>query len=98
MHNGRSRFDFGERGDDAQVYAGPKGFTVSRLDLDAGISMHEATGQGTEVVFVHTGRVKLLLPAVVLSLGRGDTMTVPAGLRRSYATGGRAIAFAVRRS
>ncbi len=59
-----------------------EGFTVSRLTLPAGAASAALSPGQPEVVFVQSGAVTVRTPAAVLALGKGDTMTVPAGLER----------------
>lgn len=61
-----------------------EGFTVSRLILgadEAGLTTAPTT---PEVVFVQDGSATVNTPEGTVALGRGDTMTVPCGLERSY--------------
>lgn len=59
-------------------------FTLSRLVLDIGEANPVSNSQRPEVVFVQRGGVNVCLNGTMLTLGKGDTMTVPRGLERSY--------------
>lgn len=61
-----------------------EGFTVSRLILQNGQANAASAPLHAEVLFVQTGEVDIRTPDAELTLGKGDTMTVPAGLERSY--------------
>jgi mannose-6-phosphate isomerase-like protein (cupin superfamily) len=72
------------------------GFTLSRLDLDAGAAMPAAHVEGIEVIFVHRGSLSVGWDAAQVTLGEGDTMTVPTGLARTLATADGTTSFIVR--
>lgn len=61
-----------------------EGFTISRLVLGALESNGACASHQPEVVFVQSGSAKVCTPKGSIRLGPGDTMTVPAGLERSY--------------
>jgi quercetin dioxygenase-like cupin family protein len=61
-----------------------EGFTVARLTLAAGGATAMSTSQYGEVVFVQSGSAELRADDAAVTLARGDTMTVPVGLARSY--------------
>ena len=72
------------------------GFTLSRLELSSGDATDEYSSSAAEVVFVQAGSVSVRTPDAVTRLRKGDTMTLPTGLRRSYAAEGDTTAFIVR--
>jgi mannose-6-phosphate isomerase-like protein (cupin superfamily) len=59
-------------------------FTLSRLVLSAGEANAASTTLRSEVVFVQHGAARVCTPDADIILELGDTMTVPAGLERSY--------------
>lgn len=61
-----------------------QGFTVSRLILGANEAGEVTMPAKAEVVFVQSGSTEVRTPDGSLTLGKGDTMTVPRGLERSY--------------
>ena len=61
-----------------------EGFTVSRLILGANEAGAAVTRAGPEVVFMQSGSAAVRTPAGAVTLGTGDTITVPRGLERSY--------------
>jgi mannose-6-phosphate isomerase-like protein (cupin superfamily) len=74
-----------------QLVIGPGGhlpptqdFTLSRAVLAAGEENATSSIGLPEVVFVQSGAVHVRTPMATIDLERGDTMTVPAGLARSY--------------
>lgn len=60
------------------------GFTVSRLVLGAGSAIDPTSAPRPEVAFVQSGSAQVCTADATITLGKGDTMTVPAGLERSY--------------
>ena len=73
---------------------GGHGFSMTRLDLDAGATID---GNAGEVLFVHRGAIRFAWNGDETQLGAGDTVTFPAGLSRTLAADGPATAFVVRR-
>lgn len=71
-----------------------EGFTVARRVLAAG----ESAPGGVEVVFVQGGDLTVEAGGARVSLGKGDTITVPAGMQPEYSSAGGATLFIVRRS
>ena len=61
-----------------------QGFTLSRLVLGASEGSSETASATPEVVFVQNGSAAVCTPECTVTLGKGDTMTVPRGLERSY--------------
>jgi mannose-6-phosphate isomerase-like protein (cupin superfamily) len=61
-----------------------EGFAVSRLVLGALGASGPSNSSHPEVVFVQSGAAQVCTPDATINLERGDTMTVPAGLERSY--------------
>ncbi len=76
--------------------AWPHAFTLHRLDLEAGDATAAGEQTGVEVVFVHRGELTVGWADGSLSLGEGDTMTLPTGLRRHFASDAGATAFIAR--
>jgi len=74
----------------------PHGFSVDRLVLNSDRSDDMRVFDGREVIFVDRGTVIVDWAGGTLELGAGDTMTVPAGLRRTYLSRAGATAFIVR--
>ncbi len=74
----------------------PHDFTLDRLDLAAGASTAEAMPPGVEVVFVHRGTLVVTTADGAVTLGEGDTLSVPTGLARRFASAGGAAAFIAR--
>ena len=72
------------------------GFTLSRLTLAADAPSQRSAPDAPEVVFVQDGAVEVRTPDAAVTLGRGDTMTVPAGLPRTYAASAAATLIVVR--
>ncbi|MEO6152755.1 MAG: cupin domain-containing protein, partial [Croceibacterium sp.] len=62
-----------------------EGFTVSRLTLGNNQESANLAPDHPEVVFVNNGAVEVRTPQGIVSLGKGDTMTVPRKLARVYA-------------
>jgi mannose-6-phosphate isomerase-like protein (cupin superfamily) len=60
------------------------GFTVSRLTLATDEANPASSPARPEVVFVQSGALTVRTTDADLALETGDTMTVPAGLERSY--------------
>lgn len=73
-----------------------EGFTVSRLTLDAGGRTDPTSNNCPEVVFVQSGKAEVRTPEATLALSAGDTMTVPVGLERTYASSSGAELIVVR--
>ncbi|WP_116970688.1 cupin domain-containing protein [Blastomonas sp. UPD001] len=63
-----------------------KGFTLARIVLDRGDATAVASPDEVEVVFVQRGAAQVHCAGAVLALGTGDTMTVPRGCTRRYAS------------
>lgn len=72
------------------------GFTLLRLDLAAGAAELPARVQGIEVIFVHRGGLEVSWAGGQVTLGEGDTMTVPTGLTRTLSAATATAAFIVR--
>jgi mannose-6-phosphate isomerase-like protein (cupin superfamily) len=72
------------------------GFTLSRLDLEAGNALPAAAVEGVEIIFIHSGSLAVSWAEAQVTLGEGDTMTIPTGLTRTLSTAIGAIAFIVR--
>jgi mannose-6-phosphate isomerase-like protein (cupin superfamily) len=63
-----------------------EGFKLWRLSLGKGTANEVTVSQRAEVVFVQSGAVRVRTPEAAVTLGTGDTMTVPPGLERRYET------------
>lgn len=74
----------------------PHGFTLSRARFDAGGAAPAPATEGPEVLFVHRGALRMDWADGSVLLDVGDTLTVPAGLARSYVSPDGAIVFIVR--
>jgi quercetin dioxygenase-like cupin family protein len=61
-----------------------EGFTVSRLWLEDGDASSSARRNQPEVIFVQSGEAEVVTENAKLTLGAGDTMTVPKGIDRAY--------------
>ena len=61
----------------------PHPFMLDRLDLAADETGVTASPLAPEVLFVHRGSLKMAWNHGALTLGAGDTLTVPVGLERS---------------
>lgn len=72
------------------------GFTLWRLDLDVDAVLPACRVDGIEVIFVHRGSLALSWADGRVTLGQGDTMTVPTGLDRALSTATGTTAFIVR--
>ena len=72
------------------------GFTVSRHGFAGGDSTAEVSPDAPEVVFVQQGAVTVTTAGGAITLNRGDTMSVPAGLSRRYGSSGAAELIIVR--
>jgi mannose-6-phosphate isomerase-like protein (cupin superfamily) len=74
-----------------------EGFTLSRMFLGEGEASLPISSEQPEVVFVQAGAAAVTIGDVTIQLGRGDTMTMPMGLERSYrGSGGGAELIVVR--
>jgi quercetin dioxygenase-like cupin family protein len=60
----------------------PHAFTLDRLVLNDAAGVHGATPAAPEVIFVHAGRLTVAWQESQLTLGAGDTMTMPVGVER----------------
>lgn len=76
--------------------AWPHDFTLHRLDLAPGDAGPESVPDGVEVVFVHRGSLTISWSGGSLDLGEGDTLTVPTGTPRRFASEDGAAAFIAR--
>ncbi len=74
----------------------PHGFSLSRACFEAGASVVAEAAARPEVLFVHRGDLRMDWDGGTLLLGVGDTLTVPMGLGRTYASTGGATVFRVR--
>lgn len=74
-----------------------EGFTLSRLWLAEGEARTSSSRERPEVIFVQSGAAAVTIGDVTIQLGRGDTMTMPIELERSYrGSGGGAELIVVR--
>jgi mannose-6-phosphate isomerase-like protein (cupin superfamily) len=74
----------------------PHGFTLTRAAFDAGASTVAHSHDAAEVLFLHAGDLSVVWPDGSLDLAPGDTLTVPAGLERRFASAAGATLIAVR--
>ena len=72
------------------------GFALSRLMLAAGDQVDAGAPHRAEVVFVQQGAASVATPDGTVELRAGDTMTVPSGLARTYASDSGAMLIVVR--
>ncbi len=72
------------------------GFTLSRLQLEAGAAQDGPASDRPEVIFVHQGALALEASGASIRLAAGDTMTVPKHLPHRYVSDASATAFIVR--
>ena len=75
----------------------PHGFELERIDIAADDVLEPPPPALAEVVFVHRGALAVRWPDGEVMLSAGDTMTVPAGLMRSFASTAGCTAYVVRR-
>lgn len=71
------------------------GFTLSRLQIDAGESRASAAYDRPLVIFVQEGSLSVKAADATIDLAAGDTMTVPRNLTHRYASETGATAFLV---
>jgi mannose-6-phosphate isomerase-like protein (cupin superfamily) len=71
------------------------GFQLRRLMFQAGGATSAHVRCESEVLFVHEGDLEIRWPGGTLTMGAGDTITVPVGLERRYASTSGATVFAV---
>jgi quercetin dioxygenase-like cupin family protein len=74
----------------------PHPFTLSRAVFEAGAATPEHDRADPEVLFVHDGRLRVVWSEGELEMAAGDTLTVPIGLGRRFASAGGATVFFVR--
>ena len=74
----------------------PHGFTLARLDIAAGMVEPCAAPTVKTVLFIHRGTLRLDWDGGDLTLGEGDTLSVPVGLPHTLAAEAPARAFVVR--
>ena len=72
------------------------GFTLARIDLDAGAATARRHEDNVEVVFVHAGSLAVEVGGTHVELSAGDTMTLPHGTMRRFQAIDDATAFIVR--
>jgi len=72
------------------------GFALLRLDLEAGAQLPPDVVDGIEVIFAHRGHLAMAWADGQVTLGEGDTLTVPTGLDRTFSSPTGTIAFIVR--
>jgi quercetin dioxygenase-like cupin family protein len=73
----------------------PHGFSVTRIDIEAGSSIAIAQPDRAEVVFVQAGELTVTWGAECLVLHPGDTMTVPVKLDRTFSSRAGCVAYVV---
>ncbi len=74
------------------------GFSMERFDIAAGEEIEWDGENGVDVLFVHKGQVTLSAVDGDLTLGAGDTLSMPVGLQRVLASKDGAVAFLVHRT
>jgi quercetin dioxygenase-like cupin family protein len=74
------------------------GFSMERFDIAAGEEIEWDGDDGVDVLFIHKGRVTVSAADGDLSLGAGDTLSMPAGLPRLLQSAEGAVAFLVHRT
>ena len=72
------------------------GFTLARLQLDAGDAHTVAESDRPEVIFVQQGTLSVETADAAVTLAAGDTMTVPRHLAHRIVSADGAVAFVVR--
>jgi quercetin dioxygenase-like cupin family protein len=73
------------------------GFSMERFDIAAGEEIAWDGEDGVDVLFVHKGQITLSAADGDLTLGAGDTLSMPIGLPRVLASEQGAVAFLVHR-
>ena len=73
------------------------GFSLDRLVIAAGEVLEPVPSATPAVMFVHHGLLDVCWPEGEVTLAAGDTMTVPAGLTRSFTSTSGCIAYIVQR-
>jgi mannose-6-phosphate isomerase-like protein (cupin superfamily) len=72
------------------------GFVMARVDLNAGEAFVCGGDRAREqVMFVHRGSIAIAADDGVLTLGEGDTISIPAGFPRDFTSAAGATVFAV---
>lgn len=71
------------------------GFRVERINMISGGTIDRTPSDKAEVIFVHTGDLVVTWGTESLTLNAGDTMTVPVGLDRTFASKAGCSAFIV---
>ena len=71
------------------------GFEVDRVDIIAGEMIDWESADSKEVLFVHSGQVDIECDDGVVTLAKGDTISLPAGLPRRLSSCHGAITFLV---
>ena len=71
------------------------GFEVDRVDIAAGEMIDWESADSKEVLFVHSGQVDIECNDGVVTLAKGDTISLPAGLPRQVSSSAGAITFLV---
>jgi mannose-6-phosphate isomerase-like protein (cupin superfamily) len=72
------------------------GFTMQRIDIGASEHYLDDSGlKSTQVLFVHRGSISIAVEDGTVTLGEGDTVSLPSGFTRDFATEGGATVFAV---
>jgi mannose-6-phosphate isomerase-like protein (cupin superfamily) len=71
------------------------GFQVDRIDIAPGETIDWDGGDGKDVLFIHRGRVDIECDDGIVTLGEGDTISLPAGLPRGLLSDTGATAYLV---
>ena len=85
----------GKENTDAGKLDWAHGFQLRRLNFLAGGETPQHSRREPEVLFVQDGELEVQWPAGTITMGKGDTLTVPVGLERRYHSGPGATVFAV---
>jgi mannose-6-phosphate isomerase-like protein (cupin superfamily) len=72
------------------------GFQLRRLELSPGAKVALHRRKEAEVLFLHDGDLEIAWSGGSLNMGKGDTLTIPVGLERSFSSSRGATVFVVR--
>ncbi|MGB3740125.1 MAG: cupin domain-containing protein [Pontixanthobacter sp.] len=83
---------------EGEQFSWKHGFSLERLSMQAGARFESELATDPKVVFVNKGRANLQWGNCELTLGKGDTISVPIGLEHNIAADDDAELFVVRQS